>query len=148
MNGETSKLRTTPREGANGSDPPGVRVLTIDDQPVFRRVARDVIEATPGFEPVGEATSGEQALSIIGDLHPDLILIDIRMPGMDGLETARRISEAHPEPTIVLITIEEPEEVSSSFTASGAVALIRKQDFGPAKLRAVWRKHGRVSPER
>jgi DNA-binding NarL/FixJ family response regulator len=121
----------------------GIGVLTVDDQEVFRRVAHDVIEATAGFEPVGEAASGEEAVAIVDEVQPELILMDVRMPGMDGLEAARRIKAAHPTTTIVLISIEEPDEVGRSAGSCGAAALVRKQDFGPAMLRALWGEHGR-----
>ena len=83
----------TRERGAAG---PGARVavgvMTVDDQAVFRQAAREVIEATDGFEYLGEAGSGEEALALAGELDPDLVLVDIRMPGIDGFETARRLS--------------------------------------------------------
>jgi two-component system, NarL family, invasion response regulator UvrY len=149
VNREASKLPSAPAKGAmHNSAKRSVRVLTVDDQQVFRRVAHDVIEATAGFDPVAEASSGEQALELAAGLDPDLILVDVRMPGMDGLETSRRLSESQPSAIIVLITIEDPEEVSSSPAECGADALVRKQEFSPAKLRALWREHGvRQDPE-
>jgi two-component system, NarL family, invasion response regulator UvrY len=120
----------------------GVRVLTVDDQAVFRSVARDVILATPGFEAAGEAGSGEEALAEVARLHPDMVLIDVRMPGMGGIEAARRIVATHPETVVVLISIEDPEEVGSGARQSGAAELVRKQDFGPGLLRRLWDAHG------
>src|SRR6201989_1203420 len=76
---------------AAGSEERMIRVLTVDDQAVFRRVARDVIEASPGFESVGQAGSGEHALRIVEELAPDLVLLDVRMPGMSGIEVAARL---------------------------------------------------------
>ena len=119
-----------------------VRVLTVDDQVVFRHAARDVISATPGFEPVGDAGSGEEALAEVERLRPELVLLDVRMPGIGGIEAARRITEAHPDTVVVLISIEDSEEFAEDAHASGAAALVRKQDFGPALLRSIWEAHG------
>jgi two-component system invasion response regulator UvrY len=119
-----------------------VRVLTVDDQAIFRGVARDVIEATAGFELVGEASNGEECLEAVALLEPDLILLDVRMPGMTGIEVARRLGETHPKPVIVLISIEERSDVPS-VEQLGFVPLVRKQDFGPRLLRRLWREHGR-----
>ena len=121
-----------------------VRVLIVDDQVVFRRVAHDVITATPGFEPVGDAESGEDALAEVERLQPQLVLLDVRMPGIGGLETARRIAATHPRTVVVLISIEDPEQFAEDAIACGAAALLRKQDFGPALLRRVWEAHGSV----
>ena len=85
--------------------------MTVDDQAVFRSVAREVVEATPGFEPAGEAASGEEALRLVEAAEPQLVLVDVRMSGMDGVETARRLSAAHPELVIVLISLEDPPTV-------------------------------------
>lgn len=120
-----------------------VEVVTVDDQAIFRAVARDVIEATPGFRAVGEASSGEEALRLVDELGPQLVLIDVRMPGMDGIETARRLRAAHPAPVVVLISLAESADLPSSAGACGAAALVRKQDFRPALLRSLWRAHGR-----
>ena len=78
----------------SGRQPPAtrsVRVLTVDDQDLFRGVARDVIDATPGFEAVGEATNGEEGLAAVERLSPELVLLDVRMPGIDGIELATRL---------------------------------------------------------
>jgi DNA-binding NarL/FixJ family response regulator len=108
-----------------------VRVLTVDDQELFRGVARDVIDATPGFEAVGEATSGEEALAAVERLAPDFVLLDVRMPGLDGIEVARRLTASHPETVVVLISIEERVDLPSALQLGGAVRLVRKQDFSP-----------------
>ena len=120
----------------------GVRVLTVDDQVVFRDAARDVITATAGFEPVGDAESGEEALTEVERLRPELVLLDVRMPGIGGIEAARRITAAHPETVVVLISIEDSYEFAQDVHACGAAALVRKQDFGPAVLRSIWEAHG------
>jgi DNA-binding NarL/FixJ family response regulator len=119
-----------------------VRVLTVDDQELFRGVARDVIDATRGFESVGEVDSGEAALEAVRTLAPDLVLLDVRMPGMGGVEVARRLAATHPEVVVVLISIEERIDVPSA-SQLHAVPLVRKQDFGPRLLRWLWSEHGR-----
>jgi two-component system, NarL family, invasion response regulator UvrY len=119
-----------------------VTVLTVDDQVVFRDAARDVISATDGFESVGDAGTGEEALAAVERLRPDLVLLDVRMPGCGGIEAARRITAAHPETVVVLISIEDSDEFSEGAHTAGAAALVRKQDFGPAMLRSIWEAHG------
>jgi two-component system, NarL family, invasion response regulator UvrY len=115
-----------------------VGVLGVDDQVVFLDVARDVVAATPGFRWVGSASSGEEALEAVRDLDPEFVLLDVRMPGMDGIETARRICDSHPDIVVVLISVEESPAIRPAIEASGAAALVRKQELGPAMLRRLW----------
>jgi len=119
-----------------------VRVVTVDDQPFFRKAAREVIAATPGFEAIGEASSGEEALDLVGELEPELVIIDVRMAGMDGIETAERMGAVHPRVVVVLISIEDPADVPSGARTCGAAALVRKQDFKPRLLQDLWVAHG------
>jgi two-component system invasion response regulator UvrY len=115
-----------------------VTVLVVDDQPVFRDLAQLVLRTTPGFESVGEVSSGEGALEVIDELAPQLVIVDVRMPGMGGIETARRITAAHPDAVVVLISIQDLVDVPSAAHACGAAALVRKQDFGATLLRELW----------
>ena len=119
----------------------GVRVLTVDDQAVFRGIAREVIDATVGFESVGEAATGEEALAAVDRLAPQLVLLDVRMQGMDGIEVARRLRTTHPDTLVVLISIEDPIDHPSAAQLGQGVPLVRKQDFGPRLLRSIWRDH-------
>jgi DNA-binding NarL/FixJ family response regulator len=108
---------------------------------MFRGIARDVIAATPGFESVGEAASGEEALRAVDRLDPRLVLLDVRMPGMDGIEVARRLRASHPETLVVLISVEDSIDFPSAAKLGDDVPLVRKQDFGPRLLRELWRMH-------
>jgi CheY-like chemotaxis protein len=122
------------------SEPPGatVTVLTVDDQAVFRRAVGDLIAATPGFEEVGQAASGAEALELADALRPDLVLLDVRMDGMDGLETARRMLASGHGPVVVLISLDDIPEV-----ARGVAAHVRKQQLSTRTLPALWAAHGR-----
>ena len=118
-----------------------VTVRTVDDQRIFLRTARSLIEATPGFEQVGEAASGEEALELAAHLRPDLVLVDMRMPGMDGIETARRLTEADPATTVVLTSLEEVPELSTAVDRAGAAGYIRKQDLSTRSLAELWDRY-------
>jgi DNA-binding NarL/FixJ family response regulator len=119
-----------------------VGVLTVDDQPVFRAAACELIDSTPGFFVLGEAAGGSEALSLVNEVEPELVLVDMRMPDMDGIETARRIRKEHPRTVVVLISLDEPTELASALSTSGAAAFVLKQDFGPALLRRLWSAYG------
>jgi len=117
-------------------------VMTVDDQELFRAAARDVITATPGFVLAGEASSGSEAIERFGEVHPDLVLMDVRMPGLDGIETTRRLRELRPDAVIVLISLDDVSDMAAVTEGCGAVAFIRKQDLAPRVLAGVWADHG------
>jgi CheY-like chemotaxis protein len=126
----------------SGSRAEPVTVLTVDDQPAFLRAARELIAAADGFRLVGEAESGAQALRLAKKVRPDLILLDVRMPGMDGVETARRLEAAAPGATIVFMSLEDRPPAAAPDGCDGP-AHIRKQDLSVRALKALWRSHGR-----
>jgi DNA-binding NarL/FixJ family response regulator len=115
-----------------------VRVLVVDDHDVFRRAARAVVWQSPGFELVGEATSGEESIDQTRRLQPDLVLMDVRLPGIDGVEAARRIARLERHPVVVLISTSRPDELGVHLASSGAAGFIAKEQFGPASLAAAW----------
>ena len=117
---------------------PRVRVLAVDDQSAFRRAAQELVDGTPEFEFVGEASSGTEALRVVDEVRPELVLMDVRMPGMDGVETARRLHAEHPEVVVVLVSADDPEDLPLDASACGASALVRKQELCPRRLRNVW----------
>jgi CheY-like chemotaxis protein len=114
-----------------------VRVLVVDDQAVVRNATRTLLEATPDFQAVGEAASGVEALVAIEELGPDLVLLDVRMPDMDGLETAERIRAADRRPVVVLMS----SDGRAAPPESSAVAFIHKERLKPAVLRQLWARY-------
>lgn len=120
-----------------------MRVVTVDDQPFFREAARAVIELTPRFALVGEAGDGEAALDLVRDADPDLVLLDVRLPKLDGIEVSRRLSAEDPNTVIVLVSSADPRELSPLARSSGAAALLRKHWLTPRLLRGLWVAHRR-----
>jgi DNA-binding NarL/FixJ family response regulator len=110
----------------------------VDDHEACRAAVRDVIAATAGFRLVGEATSGAEALVAVERLAPELILLDVQMPGMDGVEVARRVSASHPATLVVLVSAADPRKLPASAGLAGTVPVERKQDLCPRRLRELW----------
>jgi two-component system, NarL family, invasion response regulator UvrY len=123
-----------------------VRVLTVDDQPLFRDAARAVVGATPGFESVAEVPRGEDALALVARLRPDLVLVDVSLPGIDGLETSRRLAATDTGPLVVLISADDDPMLRDSARTHGAVAFLSKQELRPSTLRALWARFGAITP--
>jgi DNA-binding NarL/FixJ family response regulator len=113
-------------------------VLVVDGHSVFREVVREVIDAMADFTWVGEAGSGEQALAAVSQLHPDLVLLDVCVPDMTGVEAATRLRELDPEAAIVLIYVDEEPDLPEG----AGVAVVRKQDFSSTLIRRLLRDHG------
>jgi two-component system, NarL family, invasion response regulator UvrY len=119
------------------------RIVTVDDHAPFREAARALIEMVPGFELVEECPDGETALRVVEQVDPDLVIIDVRMEGLDGIETARRMRTQDESRVIVLATSGELSELEDLAAASGAAALVRKHWFTPRFLRGLWIAHRR-----
>jgi DNA-binding NarL/FixJ family response regulator len=121
-----------------------VPVVVVDDQPPFRAAARAVVEHTDGFRWVGEAETGEDALRLVTSLRPRLVLLDIKLPGIDGIETARRITSALPGTVVLLCSTYAPSDVPPDAATSGAAAYVHKEELSPALLQSLWTEHGDV----
>lgn len=105
---------------------PKIRLLLVDDQSLFREALRTLLSLQPDFDLVGEAPDGEAAVAATGKLKPDVVLMDLRMPVLGGVEATRRIVAAGPKPrVIVLTTFDEDEEVFAALRA-GAVGYLLK----------------------
>src|SRR3954453_23195144 len=99
-----------------------VRVVTVDDQSMFRRAAEAIIASTPGFELVGESAAGADALTLVPLTDPDMVIVDVRMPGIDGIEDPRRRREEDPPRLVVLATSVDTRDLARLARASGAAA--------------------------
>jgi CheY-like chemotaxis protein len=117
------------------------RVLAVDDSKIFLRVAHSVVSATTGLRLVGTAASGEEAIRLLPDLQPDLVLLDVHMPGIDGLETARIIRDMRPQTVIVHVSA-DPEGLEAAAESAGAAAIVDKVELCAAALDELWLEHG------
>jgi DNA-binding NarL/FixJ family response regulator len=115
-----------------------VRVLIVDDQEPFRAAARMVVEFTDGFEVVGEAETGEDSVISARVLKPDLVLMDVNLPGISGLEAAALILAGAAPPVVLVLSTYEPAEYAPRAAEVGAAAYIPKSVFDPAVLATAW----------
>lgn len=111
-----------------------IRVLIVDDQVTYRAALRMAVDMVDGFEVAGEAEDGESALALAEQLDPDLVLMDIKMPGIDGLEATRRLTVAHGDMRVIVLSTYHADEYESAALEAGALAFISKADFGPQSL--------------
>jgi DNA-binding NarL/FixJ family response regulator len=115
-----------------------VRVLIVDDQDFFRGVLCEMVTATSGFAVIGEAACGEDALDATAALSPDLVLMDVRMPGLGGVDAARALMARCPDVLVLLISAQELPERAFTDSAGRAMLFAHKQDLRGALLREIW----------
>jgi CheY-like chemotaxis protein len=114
-----------------------VRVLVVDDHESFRRVAAAVVEETGGFVVAGSVATGEESLVAAAAVEPDLVLMDINLPGMDGLEATRWLRSSARPPVVILLSTYDEEDFGRARDC-GAAAYVAKSAFGTERLAAVW----------
>jgi DNA-binding NarL/FixJ family response regulator len=116
-----------------------VRVLVVDDQEPFRLAAAAVIAAADGFELVGSADTGEASVAAVEELRPDLVLMDVHLPGIDGPESTRRIRARRPAVSVLLVSSSHGEP---DYEECGAMGYLAKQRLSPAQLHRFWASRG------
>lgn len=115
-----------------------VRVLAVDDDARYRELVREVIAATAGFDVVGEACSGEDAVAMAAELHPALVLMDVRMPGIGGVEAARRIAAGGDDHVAVVLMSADPHVLTPEALCGRTIGLLRKEHLCPRAVRTIW----------
>jgi len=118
-------------------------VVVVDDQAPFRLAARAVLRRTEGFELVGEAANGVEAIALVGEIHPDLVLMDINMPEMGGIEATRRIMADEPETVVILCSTYDVADLPPDAATSGARAYVHKEQLDAKTIRRLWDQRDR-----
>jgi DNA-binding NarL/FixJ family response regulator len=115
-----------------------VRVLVVDDSAKARAAIANVVAHTPGFELAGSVASGEETLEILSRLEPELVLLDVRMPGLNGPQTSRLIRARGARSVVVLVSALSRPELPDSVEECGAAAILHKCELSPRRLVALW----------
>ncbi len=115
----------------------GIRVLIADDHPIFRDGMRGLLESVPDTEVVGEASSGEEAIALAAALQPDVILMDLKMPGCNGIEATRRILATSPHIGVLVVTMFEDDDSVFAAMRAGARGYLLKGANQAETLRAI-----------
>jgi DNA-binding NarL/FixJ family response regulator len=114
-----------------------IRVLVVDDHALHRDGTRQILEQQSDIQVVGDAESGERALALINQIHPTVVLMDIRLPGMNGIDATRRIRRAHPDVRVLMVTAYEDEEYLRGALEAGAAGYLGKTAPGRELVEAV-----------
>jgi DNA-binding NarL/FixJ family response regulator len=117
-----------------------VRVLIVDDQEPFRQAAQLVVDATEGFQVVGVAETGEASIEMARELRPDLVLMDVNLPGINGLEATRRILDGAGHVVVFVLSTYAEDEYGPRAMESGAAEYIPKSVFSPERLTQAWER--------
>lgn len=113
------------------------RIVLVDDHEVVRLGLRALLEHSAQFEVIGEATTAKEALDVVGRLHPDIVLMDIRLPGASGIDACEEINKNYPETRVVMLTSYAEDEMLFSAIRAGASGYILKQIGGEDLVRAL-----------
>ncbi|HTZ49706.1 MAG TPA: response regulator transcription factor [Verrucomicrobiae bacterium] len=113
------------------------RVLIVDDHAFIRRGVETILESSPEWEVCGEASNGNDAVRLANQLTPEVVLMDVTMPGMNGLEATRIIRKEHPNVKVILLTLHESSEVLRSGFRAGASGYLLKADAEEELMKAL-----------
>jgi DNA-binding NarL/FixJ family response regulator len=114
-----------------------LRVLLVDDHRLMREGLRHILESTTGIQVVGEAEDGRSALAAVEDFHPDVVVMDVGMHGMNGIEATQRIRQDHPEVKVVALSAHADKRYVRNMVRAGAAAYVLKESASDDLLRAV-----------
>jgi two-component system, NarL family, invasion response regulator UvrY len=117
---------------------PAVAVMVVDDQEPFRQAARALLGRAIDFELVAEAASGEEAVKMAAGAGPELVLMDIHMPGIGGIEATRQLLNAHPEAVVFLCSTYPASDLPAEATTCGARGYVDKAELGTDLLARLW----------
>ena len=118
-----------------------IKVILADDHHLFREGLARILQDAPGIELVASAANGEEAQARINDLNPDIILMDINMPGIGGIEATRQLLDTHPEIRVIMLTISEEDQDLYRAIQAGAKGYILKNSSSVELLDAIRRVH-------
>jgi two-component system invasion response regulator UvrY len=137
----STELRNESTGDATAS-PAVVRVMIVDDQQPFRAAARAVLERVAGFQLVAEVDSGEAAVAACASSAPDLVLMDINMGALDGIEATQLITTADPAIRVILVSTYALDDLPPAARTSGAIAYVNKDELSPKVIRRLWESGG------
>ncbi len=125
----------------NSCPPSPADVLTVDDQETFREILRRLVELASGLSLVGEVDSGERAVDVAKELEPDMVVMDIVMPGIGGIAAARQIKAERPATVVVLVSTTHPDDLPIEASGSRADEIVWKAELRHGVLETIWHTH-------
>ena len=114
-----------------------LRIMVVDDHDLVRQGLRSILEAQPGWTVCGEATTGREAIDLVQQLRPDVVVIDVHMPNVDGLQATREILAANPQTEVLILTVDETKEIVQTAREAGARGIVMKSDVALDLVAAV-----------
>lgn len=119
------------------AEPQETRILLVDDHPLVRRALRDILEKEPDLSVIGEAGDGRQAVDMTAEHQPDIVIMDISMPVLNGVEATKQIKAANPLTSVLILTVHTDVETIFSILQAGASGYLVKSIFGPEVIHTI-----------